>query len=113
MLDSEPTYPHEPDHIIAVRHSGSTTATNLAYACFECDRAKGTDISSLDPEMGALTPLYNSRTRCGSSTSASMAPWSNRSRQRDVSLCSSYEWTPPRVLLAERAWCVRAVYPFH
>lgn len=63
MPDSESTYPHEPDHIIAVRHSGPTTAMNLAYACFECNRAKGTDISSLDPETGALTPLYNPRTQ--------------------------------------------------
>src|SRR5579871_6655916 len=62
MPDSEPVYPHEPDHIIALKHGGPTNAENLAYACFECNRAKGSDIGSLDPETGILTPLFHPRT---------------------------------------------------
>jgi hypothetical protein len=61
MLDSEPVYPHEPDHIIALKHGGPTNADNLAYACFECNRAKGSDIGTLDPATGALTPLFSPR----------------------------------------------------
>lgn len=34
---------------------------NLAFACFECNRRKGSNIASLDPETGDLTPLYNPR----------------------------------------------------
>jgi hypothetical protein len=63
MPDSEPVYPHEPDHIIALKHGGPTTSDNLAYACFECNRAKGSDIASLDPDTGTLTPLYHPRTQ--------------------------------------------------
>jgi hypothetical protein len=63
MPDSEPVYPHEPDHIIALKHGGPTAADNLAYACFECNRAKGSDIASLDPESGLLTPLYHPRSQ--------------------------------------------------
>jgi len=39
--DDEPIYPHEIDHIIAEKHSGSTQADNLAFACFYCNRFKG------------------------------------------------------------------------
>lgn len=63
MPDGEPLYPHEPDHIIALKHQGETISANLAYACFECNRAKGSDIASLDPATGALTPLFNPRTQ--------------------------------------------------
>ncbi len=63
MPDDEPVFPHEPDHIIAAKHRGQTTSENLAYACFECNRAKGSDIASLDPATGALTPLFNPRTQ--------------------------------------------------
>lgn len=63
MPDTEAVAPHEPDHIIASQHGGKTTAANLAYACFDCNRIKGSNISSLDPDTGLLTPLYNPRTQ--------------------------------------------------
>jgi hypothetical protein len=63
MPEGEPLFPHEPDHIVALKHRGKTTRDNLAYACFECNRAKGSDIASLDPATGKLTPLYNPRTQ--------------------------------------------------
>jgi hypothetical protein len=56
-------FAHEPDHIISEKHGGSTTADNLALACFFCNRYKGSDIASLDPETGRLTPLFNPRTQ--------------------------------------------------
>ena len=40
-------FPHEPDHIIAVKHRGKTTESNLAWACFVCNRAKGSDLASV------------------------------------------------------------------
>jgi hypothetical protein len=63
MPDDEPVFPHEPDHIIAIKHRGPTTSGNLAYACFDCNRAKGSDIASLHPATGALTQLYNPQTQ--------------------------------------------------
>ena len=56
-------YPHEVDHVIAVKHGGATTLDNLAYACFECNRHKGSDLTSFDPQTGALTRLFNPRTQ--------------------------------------------------
>lgn len=34
-------YPHEVDHVVALKHQGKTTADNLAYACRRCNRFKG------------------------------------------------------------------------
>lgn len=54
-------YRHEVDHAIALKHGGQTGAENLVLACLPCNRHKGSDLSSLDPESGALTPLFNPR----------------------------------------------------
>jgi 5-methylcytosine-specific restriction endonuclease McrA len=40
--------PHEPDHIIAVKHRGETIEGNLAWTCYVCNRAKGSDLASID-----------------------------------------------------------------
>lgn len=55
-------FAHEVDHVIARKHGGTSEADNLAYACAQCNRFKGSDISALDPESGKITPLYNPRT---------------------------------------------------
>src|SRR5262245_16491250 len=56
-------YPHEVDHVVAQKHGGATAIENLAYACFECNRQKGSDIASIDPLNGDITPLFNPRTQ--------------------------------------------------
>lgn len=53
----------EMEHIIAEKHGGKTSAENLALACPYCNRAKGTDLGSIDPETGLLTPFFNPRTQ--------------------------------------------------
>ncbi len=53
----------EMEHIVAEKHGGLTTLDNLALACPYCNRFKGTDLGSLDPETGQLTPFYNPRTQ--------------------------------------------------
>jgi len=55
-------FAHEPDHIIAEKHGGATALENLALACFDCNRFKGSDIASLDPISGKLVRLFNPRT---------------------------------------------------
>ncbi len=51
----------EMEHIIARKHDGSTTAENLALACPQCNGYKGSDLGSIDPETGVLTPFYHPR----------------------------------------------------
>jgi 5-methylcytosine-specific restriction endonuclease McrA len=53
---------HEIDHVIAVKHGGQTVADNLALCCAVCNRFKGSDIASIDPETRQLTPLFHPRT---------------------------------------------------
>jgi hypothetical protein len=54
-------YPHHIEHIIARKHGGSSSLENLAWARFQCNVAKGTDIASYDNMTGELVPLYNPR----------------------------------------------------
>lgn len=56
-------YPHEVDHVIALKHGGETVFENLAFACFQCNRHKGSDLSSIDPETNSIKPLFNPRTQ--------------------------------------------------
>lgn len=37
----------EVDHIISEKHGGATNAMNLAYACMNCNRSKGSDVGSI------------------------------------------------------------------
>ncbi|MBD1874841.1 HNH endonuclease [Nodosilinea sp. FACHB-131] len=53
----------EMEHIIAEKHGGTTSLDNLALACPYCNRAKGTDLGSIDPETNQLTPFFNPRTQ--------------------------------------------------
>ncbi len=67
-------YPHEVDHIIALKHNGATNAENLAYACWRCNRYKGTDLGSFDPETSEFSFLFNPRTQT----------WSDHFRLQDA-----------------------------
>lgn len=51
----------EMEHIISEKHGGTTTLSNLALACPYCNRAKGTDLGSIDPETNQLRPFFNPR----------------------------------------------------
>ena len=61
LTESQELPPHEPDHLIALKHDGQTTSENLALACFDCNRFKGSDIASIDAVTGELVGLFNPR----------------------------------------------------
>lgn len=61
LPDGMDIVPHEVDHIIAVKHLGATAADNLALACYLCNKHKGTDLASVDPESGAISLIYHPR----------------------------------------------------
>ena len=54
-------YPHEADHVIAEKHGGATSLENLAWACFYCNRFKGSDLASVDPASQKVVFLFNPR----------------------------------------------------
>jgi hypothetical protein len=52
---------HEVDHMIAEKHGGPTTEANLVLACTICNKAKGSDVASIDPVSGDVVRLYRPR----------------------------------------------------
>jgi hypothetical protein len=64
LLPADVTFfPHEIDHVIAEKHGGETNADNLAFTCWRCNRHKGSDLGSFDPQTGAFSFLFNPRTQ--------------------------------------------------
>lgn len=51
----------EVDHVVSRKHGGQTTLGNLAYACFHCNRHKGTDLGSVSTRTGRLIRFFNPR----------------------------------------------------
>ena len=62
FLESASELPFHCDHIIAEKHSGPTSETNLGWACFSCNLRKGPNIGGLVPASGELTRLFHPRT---------------------------------------------------
>jgi hypothetical protein len=56
-------YTHEVDHVTATKHGGKTVSENLALSCLPCNRSKGSDLTSFDPETGELTRLFDPRSQ--------------------------------------------------
>ena len=52
---------HEPDHIVPRQHGGEDDVQNLAWACLRCNRYKGPNVGSFDPETGGLEAFFNPR----------------------------------------------------
>ena len=52
---------HQIDHIVARKHGGSSDLRNLALSCALCNRYKGSDIASFDPETGQIAELFRPR----------------------------------------------------
>lgn len=50
----------EVDHVISLKHGGSSEVENLAYACVFCNRQKGSDIGSIS--SGEFSRFFNPRT---------------------------------------------------
>lgn len=54
---------HEPDHIVPRQHGGNTDEENLALSYMYCNRYKGPNEGSFDPQTGTLVPFFNPRTQ--------------------------------------------------
>lgn len=63
LPESLSLHKHEPDHIVPVQHGGETDSDNLALACMRCNRHKGPNVGSFDPETGTLVQFFNPRTQ--------------------------------------------------
>ena len=59
----EPFFPYHIEHVIARQHGGRDERGNLAFACNRCNLLKGPNLTSIDPDSGSVTPLFNPRTQ--------------------------------------------------
>ncbi|TDE11958.1 HNH endonuclease [Dyadobacter psychrotolerans] len=50
----------EIDHVVSIKHGGSSVLQNLAYSCMICNLYKGSDLGSIT-ETGKLIRFYNPR----------------------------------------------------
>lgn len=60
IADEDTFFGCEVDHIISLKHGGSSELDNLAYSCAFCNRYKGNDIGSISPS-GEFSRFYNPR----------------------------------------------------
>lgn len=49
------------DHIIALQHGGTDDPDNLALSCYHCNLHKGSNLTGIDPETGAVEVLFHPR----------------------------------------------------
>jgi HNH endonuclease len=62
LIDVEDTFfGGEVDHIVGVKHGGTTEADNLAYTCQPCNRNKGSDLESMYGPSGQLVRFFHPR----------------------------------------------------
>lgn len=52
---------HQIEHVISIKHGGSSDPNNLAFACIFCNRNKGSDIATMSV-TGELVRFFNPRT---------------------------------------------------
>ena len=60
IAEADSFYGCEVDHIISLKHGGSSHPNNLAYACALCNRSKGSDVGSI-AMSGEFTRFFNPR----------------------------------------------------
>lgn len=53
--------PFHVEHVVARQHGGGDDPTNLALACNRCNLHKGPNLTAIDPEKGAVVPLFDPR----------------------------------------------------
>ena len=61
IAEADTFYGCQVDHIISLKHGGSSDLDNLAYACVLCNQAKGSDVGSIS-QTGEFSRFFNPRT---------------------------------------------------
>ncbi|MFT5165722.1 MAG: hypothetical protein ACI8P3_000950 [Saprospiraceae bacterium] len=61
MHEDDAFFSFHIDHIISIKHGGTTVSENLAYSCPICNRDKGTDLGSFLDNPSKIIRFYNPR----------------------------------------------------
>ncbi len=61
LHQDDAVFSHEIEHIISIKHGGSSHADNLALSCIYCNRNKGTDVGTILIENHDFVRFFNPR----------------------------------------------------
>jgi hypothetical protein len=62
MRQAQQSFPFfHVDHIMAQQHGGTDELNNLALSCYHCNLHKGSNLTGIDPETGAVVVLFHPR----------------------------------------------------
>lgn len=61
IAEEDSYFRHQVEHIISLKHGGSSNLENLALACVFCNRNKGSDVAALVPETQIAVRFYDPR----------------------------------------------------
>lgn len=59
--EQSPLVPLQLEHIVPKKHGGTDNEDNLALACIDCNLAKSSNLTGIDPETGHVTLLFHPR----------------------------------------------------
>ena len=59
--ESTPLIPFHIEHIVPKQHGGTDDPEHLALACDRCNAYKGPNLTSVDPDTGAVVALFHPR----------------------------------------------------
>lgn len=59
--DDSPLAALHIEHIRPRKHGGTDDESNLCLACIDCNLRKGPNLTGIDPQTGAVTPLFHPR----------------------------------------------------
>ena len=59
--EATPLIPFHVEHIVSRQHGGTDDPGGLALACDRCNAYKGPNLTSIDPDTGIVTALFNPR----------------------------------------------------
>lgn len=59
--EDESFFSFQIDHIISIKHGGATVLENLAWSCYTCNNAKGSDVGTVLLPDKTFVRLFNPR----------------------------------------------------
>jgi hypothetical protein len=59
--ERSPLFALQIEHIVPLKHHGTSVLENLALACIDCNLHKGTNLSGIDPQTGQLIEIFHPR----------------------------------------------------
>jgi hypothetical protein len=91
------------EHIVPKQHGGFDDPASLALACDRCNAHKGPNLTSIDPDTGAVVPLFHPRHDCWDDHF--LRKYKRRSRRAGVGQISDLPWPRPRSGAVQRKTC--------